>query len=544
MMSPHGSTARSPDAVVAFDGRGADFSLAGQGRLAPFASQPLVALRLTARGLDPRAFAPTAPRARLALDADLAPDTSGALAGQLRVDNAAAAPLDRDGLPLTHLAAHLLLDWNAAPRRIKLSNLALKVGAGGRRRVPSIPSGLRRRGAAIWHRRYHRAQARPRCVAQRALRPASMAASPLPRMASHSAPASLAEGARRMRPGSNGTARPECSACCWHRARRRFPATALSLAAPHAWRFAGGLRHVDPAAFVTRLPRGDLSADFLAEGKLRPQLAGTLRFRFEPSRLASETLGGAGDLAFSAIDRVDDLVAANGKAWLRGTLDLALGDSKLAVRGGWGGPEETLSLTLAAPDLARHRALLPNIAGALDLSVDLGGFRAGRSWRSRRAPGGLPCPGDLGRTAGRHGAAAKGDLVDVVRRRGPARRRDAPASRTFRRWHGRAIRIAATAGLPGERRLSLRRRRHPGRSPALARYRLARAHRRSAAGRRTAGGADRLRRTFGEPGSAVRAADGARSPISPARTGDGGNLVSAGALSSTPRSAAPSPHRA
>ncbi|MHB1360912.1 MAG: hypothetical protein ACYCWC_15185, partial [Rhodocyclaceae bacterium] len=49
------------DAAVAFDGRGADFSLDGQARLAPFAAQPLVALRLTARGLDPRAMVPRGP---------------------------------------------------------------------------------------------------------------------------------------------------------------------------------------------------------------------------------------------------------------------------------------------------------------------------------------------------------------------------------------------------------------------------------------------------------------------------------------------------
>lgn len=447
------------DAAVAFDGRGADFSLAGQARLAPFAAQPLVALRLTARGLDPRAFALTAPRARLALDADLVPDASGALAGRLRADNAAAAPLDRDGLPLTHLAANLLLDWNAAPRRIKLTDLALKVGAGG------TATGT---VDLVWPA----GEALPQGTANlvvRGLDPAALHGALLParldgRIAftgndeSQRATLALAEGARRIdatldRRGEQLTV----SRLLLAQGKAEISGSgALALAPPHAWRFAGGLRHVDPATFVTRLPRGDLNAAFTVEGKLQPQLAGTLRFRFEPSRLAGQTLGGAGDLAFSAIDRVADLVAANGKAWLRGTLDLALGDSKLAVRGGWGGPQETLQLTLAAPDLARHRALLPDIAGALDLSATLGGFPARPELvfeaRARR----LALPDGMGVErldgSGRlQGEALSLTLVAEGLRAGATLPRLELAVAGTRARH----RLTATAGLPEERRLSL-----------------------------------------------------------------------------------------
>ena len=355
------------DIALAFDGRGADFSLDGQARLAPFAAQPLAALRLTARGLDPRAFVPSAPRARLALDVDLAPAADGALAGRLRVDNAAAAPLDRGGLPVTHLAAELLLNWNAAPRRIKLSDLSLKVGAGGTA-TGSVD--------LVWPA----GEALPQGTADivvRGLDPAALHGALFParfngRIAfvgdgtTQRATLALADGARRIeatldRRGENLT----FSRLLLAQGKAEISGSGvLALTAPHAWRIEGALRHVDPAAFVTRLPRGNLNADFMVEGKLRPQLAGTLRFRFDPSRLDGQQLGGAGDLAFSAIDRIDDLIAANGRAWLRGTLDLALGDSKLALRGGWGEPQERLSLTLVAEDL-------PGVAlPRLELSLD------------------------------------------------------------------------------------------------------------------------------------------------------------------------------
>ncbi|MDP2171214.1 MAG: translocation/assembly module TamB domain-containing protein [Rhodocyclaceae bacterium] len=402
---------------------------------------------------------PSAPRARLALDVDLAPDASGALAGQLRVDNAAAAPLDRDGLPLTHLAAKLLLDWNATPRRIKLTDLALKVGAGG------TATGT---VDLVWPA----GEALPQGTANlvvRGLDPAALHGALFPaRLAGRIAFAgdseaqhatlALADGARRIeatldRRGEKLTA----SRLLLAQGKAEISGSgALALAAPHAWRIEGSLRHVDPATFVTRLSRGDLNAGFTAEGKLDPELAGTLRFRFEPSRLAGQTLGGAGDLAFSAIDRFADLIAANGNAWLRGTLDLALGDSKLAARGGWGGPQETLQLTLAAPDLARHRALLPDIAGALDLSATLGGFPARPEVvfeaRARR----LALPDGMGvkRLAGSgrlQGEALSMTLVAEGLRAGATLPRLELAVAGTRASH----RLTATAILPEKRRMSL-----------------------------------------------------------------------------------------
>ncbi|MDP3036712.1 MAG: hypothetical protein Q8N07_03195, partial [Rhodocyclaceae bacterium] len=112
-----------------------------------------------------------------------------------------------------------------------------------------------------------------------------------------------------------------------------------------------------------------------------PQLDGRLRFTLGASRLAGEALAGGADLAFAGLDRPDHLLAVNGKAHLRGLLDIRLGGSHLHLKGGWGGwggAAEKLQLSLKVPDLARHRALVapwlpglsPDSVGSLDLSIE------------------------------------------------------------------------------------------------------------------------------------------------------------------------------
>jgi len=96
------------------------------------------------------------------------------------------------------------------------------------------------------------------------------------------------------------------------------------------------------------------------------------------SRLAGQALAGGADLAFAGLDRPENLLAVNGKAHLRGLLDIRLGGSHLHLKGGWGGAAERLHLSLKVPDLARHRALVapwlpglaPDSVGSLDLSIE------------------------------------------------------------------------------------------------------------------------------------------------------------------------------
>lgn len=368
--------------AIDFDGEGENFSITGQASLRPYAAHALDALRMTARGLDPRAFAAAAPHALLTLDVDLAPDAAGALAGHLRADNAAPMPLDRGGLPFSRAEASLFLHWDASPRRLRLDDLTLKVGAGGTAagRVdlawpddtpwPRGEGDLRvaRLDPSSLHSALHAARLDGRITFRGDAE-------------AQQATLALADGARRLdaeiaRRGDTLTLSRLRLA---QGAAQLAGAGELRLDARRAWRFTGYLRRFDPSAFVDA-PGADLNAEIEANGRLLPRLDGRLRFVLGESRMGGQPLAGEGDLDFAGLDRPGDLRAANGKAHVRGTLNIRLGDSRLDMRGGWGGPAEKLELGLKAPDLAQHRALArdmaQDLAGSLDLSGSVSGWPA------------------------------------------------------------------------------------------------------------------------------------------------------------------------
>lgn len=359
------------------EGRGEDFSLTARGRLAPFDAQPLAALRLAARGLDPRAFARAAPRARLSLDIDLAPTASGTLAGRLRADNAAPAPIDRGGLPIARLTSALRTEWNETSRRLVLDDLEVGFGDGG-----AVSGAL----DLLWPA----GDALPRGRADLALRsldPAALHGGLFPaRLDGHlrfagdertqRAVLALSDGKRRIEAALDRRGEVlQISGLRLSQGRAELLGNGtFELAAPHEWRFEAGLRHFDPAAFLAKAPHGDIEATLAGEGTLKPRPAGTLRAQFAAGRLAGQPLRGTVDLQFSGLDRPDEILAANGRAWLFGLIDLSHGDSRLTARGGWGRPQETLELTLAVPELGRYRDFAPGVGGTIELAATLCGF--------------------------------------------------------------------------------------------------------------------------------------------------------------------------
>lgn len=359
-----------------FDGQGQGFSIAGQASLRPYAAHLLAALRMTARDLDPRAFVAAAPHARLALDVDLVPQADGALAGSLRADNAAPLPLDRGGLPFSRAETRLVLQWNSSPRRLRLDDLVLKIGAGGTAggRVDLVwpdatpwPQGDADLKVAQLDPSALHSALRPMRLAGRILMGGDADA--------QRATLALADGARHLdaelaRRGDTLTLSRLLLA---QGAAQLAGAGELRLDTEQAWKFAGTLRHFDPSAFV-EIFRADLNAEFEGSGRLAPQFDGRLRFALDKSSLSGQILAGDGDLSFAGLDRPDELLAANGKAHLRGALNISLGDSSLHAKGGWGDPAEKLALSVKVPDLTHLRALIPglptDLSGALDLSVE------------------------------------------------------------------------------------------------------------------------------------------------------------------------------
>lgn len=447
------------DMAVDAEGRGEDFSLAARARLAPFAAQPLAALRLKAEGLDPRAFAAAAPRARLALDIDLAPAASGALAGRLRADNATPAPIDRGGLPLARFASALRIEWNDTSRRLVLDDLGAGFGDGG-----SATGKIDLAWAAAEVLPRGRAE-----LAVKALNPAALHGGLFPARLdgritfagderSQHAVLALADGTRQV--GATLDRRGETlevSGLRLAQGRAELSGNgSFSLSAPYGWRFEAGLRHFDPAAFLAKAPHGDIEALFDGEGTLEPRPAGTLRGKFAPGRLAGQTLQGTFDLQFFGLDRPNDLLVANGRAWLRGVIDLSHGDSRLAARGGWGSPQEKLEVTVAVPELARYRDFAPGVGGAVELTATLGGFPArpelAFDLRARRLA--LPEGRGAERIDGK-GRLAGETLTMTLVAEGILAGATIPRLDFTADGSRSAHRFAATVRLPGELKLSL-----------------------------------------------------------------------------------------
>lgn len=359
---------------IDFNGRGEGFSADGQARLRPFAIQPLAALRLAAQGLDPRAFLPDAPQAQLTMNADLTESPAGALVGSLNFKNAKPAPFNQGRLPFLQLDTRMALHLGNETSTLRLDGLALTVDASG----GSVSGSADLAWAANTALPQGKADLRVARLNPAALHSALRAV----RLAGHirldgdatTQNATLALGDGPMRLDAqlvrHGDSLEFVRLLLAHGNAKLSGRGKLRLDDPRAWRFAGQLHHFDLSAFA-HAPKSDLNAGIESSGRLVPQLDGKLSFSFHNSRFAGQPLVGGGDLEFAGLNDITALIAANGKAHMRGEINLRLGDSRLHAQGGWGGSGEHLQLELKAPRLAQ---LDMGLSGMLDLSASLAGW--------------------------------------------------------------------------------------------------------------------------------------------------------------------------
>lgn len=359
---------------VSFNGQGEGFTADGQARLRPLAIQPLAALRLAVQGLDPRAFSPDAPQAQLTMNADLAEDNAGALAGSLHLKNTKPMTLDQNGLPFSQLAARMALRLGDEVSTLRLDDLALAVEASGGTVSGSVDLAWDKNTVLPQGKADLRVARLNPAALHSALRPARLAG----RIrldgdaAAQNATLALGDGPLRLdaQIARHGDSLEFARLLLAHGKAELSGSGELRLDDPRAWRFSGQLRHFDLAAFA-KAPKSDLNAGIESSGRLAPQLDGKLGFNFRNSRFAGQPLAGSGDLEFAGLDDIAALIAANGKAHVRGEIDLRLGESRLQAQGGWGGSDERLQLELKAPSLAQ---LDMGLSGSLDLSASLAGW--------------------------------------------------------------------------------------------------------------------------------------------------------------------------
>ncbi|GHU27550.1 hypothetical protein AGMMS50256_07640 [Betaproteobacteria bacterium] len=318
--------------------------------LTPFAALPFSEAEAHLRNIDPSAWLADAPHAKLDIVAHLSAGEkdSSIPAGTLFVTNHTPGPLDSQNLPLASASVRALPDGDA----LRLEEIVL-----------SLPGGGRLRGDGRWAdamltlnldaRRFDAAHLVSRLFPTH-----------------FDGPLTLSLGAERQSARLEWRDEPIRLTADVEHARGTLTIKSLELAAGEAHLAASGqletgngnafaargtLRHFDPSLFV-KMPAALINADIEAQGRLDPQPVVEGRFSLKDARYAGLPLGGQGRVSL-AWPRVYDA-----------DITLFSGTNRLAVTGGFGRPEDSLSVKIDAPRLAPF-----GIEGALRGRIDLAG---------------------------------------------------------------------------------------------------------------------------------------------------------------------------
>lgn len=336
---------------IAARGEGAGLDGTAQVRIAPLSVVPLRSLDLQVSGLNPQAFAPTAPKARLKLRAALRGSSTQLLAGKIQLHNDSPATLDLGGLPVVDVSAQLGVSATA----LRCDELLLKLqgaatitgnftlqrnnGVADLRVIGLDPSALdsRLRGAHLngslklsgnakeQHGKLDLSDATQQLTAELVRRGDKLTLQNL----------RIARGTTEL----IGTGE-------------------FDLGKLQPYSFNGQLHHFDLATFMPHAPRSDLNATLALSGAFKPQASGKLDFQMSGSRLAEHAVSGNGQIEFSSAKR--------GK----GEVVFTLGDNHLSLTGGVGDATDRLQLDISAPALAQLGA---GFGGALNLHASLAG---------------------------------------------------------------------------------------------------------------------------------------------------------------------------
>ncbi len=314
--------------------------------LTPFAEAVFATARLQLDDIDPAAWQPGAPQARLSIVADVQPQGEG-IVGSFGLTNHRPGPLDQQRLPLETLAG--TLEWQGSVARFA-----------------SLHAALPGRGELAGHGEW-RDDTLTLDLAVRRLQVAQIAT--MLRSPPLNGQISSALGGERQAlnidlTGAGFRLRAEAI----HAAGRvslpqlrlesgdaRLAAQGeIDLAGERRFALAGELQRFDPSRFG-KLPAAQINARLKADGKLSPQPVAEANFVLQDSRLAGQPLSGEGRLtvAWPRIPRLD--------------IRLAAGANRLSAQGAFGQPGDTLAVDINAPQLGPY-GLEGGIDGRLELS--------------------------------------------------------------------------------------------------------------------------------------------------------------------------------
>jgi translocation and assembly module TamB len=349
-----GGSLRALQLAAQLNGNGGSGSVAA--RADAFGAPALQSLQIDLRDIDPAAWLPQAPHARLRIKADLAPVAGAefALAGTLHVDNAAPAPLDRGGLPLRSASARL--HWTAARAQLTAVDALL---AGGRLRGSAnlalaepfdLDAELRlddlRTAELATTLRPLRIDGQLRAQRQAA------ALRVTGDLRNRGAPAVVAEGDLTL---VDEQLRVQTLRLLLGQGRAEL-AGSVQLREPGALQLTGRFDRLNPGLLLRDL-NGLLNGQLELHGQRQP-LQGQLRFNLTDSSLLGQPLAGQGEAELTADGR------------LRVDGALAIRSARLTATGSLGEQATQLDVRIAVPEL---RELALPVSGAVQLTARLTG---------------------------------------------------------------------------------------------------------------------------------------------------------------------------
>ncbi|WP_420224024.1 translocation/assembly module TamB domain-containing protein [Pigmentiphaga litoralis] len=399
-------------------GEGEGVALDATGSLALLDGFPLRGLRLALEGLDPAAWVPGAPKAKLDVSADLTVGTEGGkgpllLRGPFSLTNGIPGPIDENALPLTRLAGQLTVPVETLAS-VQIG--ALQIALPGKGRIA---------GALSWKRGEQPGDAIGQV--QGTLTATEIDASRLHGAALPtrlSGPITFEADAQRQQIKANlkeaGRAVPmsialtaaiedqlvKISQADVQAGEAKARATGeLALQGDRKFKANVRLDRFDPSFFLpgSALPPALVSATVDAAGALSPEITGTAALRFdEGSRWNNAPLGGRVDAAFAGerLSRLDAAVTA--------------GSNRLNAQGAFGRRGDRLTFDLDAPQL---NLLWPSLRGTLSAQGGVADTLASPALDVRLKADGLQLPGGI-RVDSVRGTADVGNIPATAAARG------------------------------------------------------------------------------------------------------------------------------
>jgi len=371
--------------VVKLDGGGAGISINGTTQLAPFSTVPISHLQLAFSGMDARRLLDGAPAAILAGSVDLYGMPAGGLDGSLKIHNAHATPLDRNGLPLSGVTSQVR--WSSS--HLLLQQLDVRLTNDGH--ITGVVSWEAQHGKLSAELKVHRLDTA--ALDTRLLRTHLDGDISLGGLGEdQQVKVVLSDGKLDL----YGEFKRQGGLLELSSMRLTRGDTVLTghgqlvMDRRRSFRFSGQLHKLDLSEFAA-LPKTDLNMGVEVSGMLMPDAKGKLQFNLSDSHFAQHDISGDGNLEFTGARRAT------------ATAEVRLGENRFNLDVAYGTDADHVRLILDAPNLAQlGDGFEGNLAGHADLSGSLGEPRLRFSVKGKDVslPGGrqfnaLDATGDL-----------------------------------------------------------------------------------------------------------------------------------------------------